>query len=136
MSCCRPENPSTPRTARCPRNGFPYAAVSRRTVLHHLKQSWRQKLSEQGYYFCTDPHCDVVYFGEDQQMLERSAIRGEVGQKSLQPQRTICYCFDLSWQDMLAHPGSKDFVVAQTKAASCACEVRNPSGRCCLKDFP
>jgi len=30
----------------------------------------------------------------------------------------------------------KDFVVEQTKADVCACDIRNPSGRCCLKDFP
>jgi len=29
----------------------------------------------------------------------------------------------------------KAFVVQQTKEKLCACESRNPSGRCCLADF-
>ena len=31
---------------------------------------------------------------------------------------------------------TKEFVMAQTKAQNCACEIRNPSGKCCLVDFP
>jgi hypothetical protein len=27
-------------------------------------------------------------------------------------------------------------VMAQTKAGLCSCDTSNPSGRCCLKDFP
>jgi hypothetical protein len=27
-------------------------------------------------------------------------------------------------------------VIEQTRLHNCACDVRNPSGRCCLKDFP
>jgi len=29
----------------------------------------------------------------------------------------------------------KAFVIQQTKEGLCACESRNPSGRCCLADF-
>jgi len=36
----------------------------------------------------------------------------------------------------LADPGIRDFVVAQTRLGLCACDTRNPSGRCCLIDFP
>ena len=28
-----------------------------------------------------------------------------------------------------------EFVKRETKSKSCACETRNPSGRCCLSDF-
>ena len=30
----------------------------------------------------------------------------------------------------------KDFVIKSTKEKTCACTTRNPSGKCCLKDFP
>ena len=48
----------------------------------------------------------------------------------------LCYCFGVSRADFDRNPGTKDFVTAQTKAGLCACETSNPSGRCCLKDFP
>jgi hypothetical protein len=48
----------------------------------------------------------------------------------------LCYCFGISREDFKRDPGLRDFVVAKTKAGECSCETKNPSGRCCLKDFP
>jgi hypothetical protein len=42
----------------------------------------------------------------------------------------------VSKTDYLDNPGTREFVVEQTKLKHCACEVQNPSGKCCLKDFP
>jgi len=33
-------------------------------------------------------------------------------------------------------PDAKSFVIEKTKGHFCECEARNPSGKCCLKDFP
>jgi len=48
----------------------------------------------------------------------------------------LCYCFGVSSADFERNPATRDFVMAQTKANLCSCETSNPSGRCCLKDFP
>jgi hypothetical protein len=48
----------------------------------------------------------------------------------------LCYCFGVTKADARSDPGIKKFVMAQTKLGLCACEMRNPSGRCCLPDFP
>jgi hypothetical protein len=128
-----------PKTAVCPRNGRTYAGVERRTVLHHVCQPWARALAHQGYYFCDDANCDVVYFGEDQSLLIRSDLRGDVGQKSHGPDKTLCYCFDINAADIQAedvYAQARAFVIEQTRNATCNCAVRNPSGRCCLKDFP
>lgn len=50
--------------------------------------------------------------------------------------RIICYCFDIRLSDYLRDPALKEFVVEKTKAGLCSCKAMNPSGNCCLKDFP
>ena len=127
-------------TAICPANGRRYRQVPLRTVLHHVGRPWQRQIPEQGYYFCTDPECEVVYFGDDQQTLTRTDLRGPIGQKSTDPQRTICYCFGITAADALAPTDggrdSRDYVIERTRIGDCACAIRNPSGRCCLGDFP
>jgi len=130
---------TTPRKAICPANGRIYSSVDRTTILHQAKKPWTHELPEQGYYFCNDPDCDVVYFGEDQRTLVRSDLRVGVGQKSRGQNRTICYCFDVQLSDLASEDSllqSKSFVIEQTRQSSCDCKIRNPSGKCCLSDFP
>lgn len=141
-TCCVTESNSRfPREALCPVNGRPYREVPRRTVLHHIKKPWRESLPAQGYYFCTDAECDVVYFGQDQSVIRRGAVRTDVGQKSTAADRVVCYCFDMTHTDILtaqtaAGNACKAFVVELSRQSACDCEIRNPSGKCCLKDFP
>lgn len=130
---------TTPKNAVCPRNGRAYPMVARRTVLHHMRTPWQRSLSSQAYYFCDDPACDVVYFGADQSLLTRTDVRTEVGQKSCAPGKTLCYCFDISATDIQnddEYVRARAFVIEQTRNETCDCTVRNPSGRCCLKDLP
>ncbi len=139
-TCCSEKTASSPpKQAVCPRNGRAYPGVKRRTVLHQLRKPWARDLADQGYYFCDDPDCDVVYFGEDQSMLLRHDIRNHIGQKSRDTERTICYCFDVDFTDLETAEmkiNARQFVIEQTRNASCDCEIRNPSGKCCLADFP
>jgi hypothetical protein len=135
MTTCTSHNPNS--IATCPVNGKPYREVGRQTVLHHARKPWAKNLPEQRYYFCTDTHCDVVYFGEDKSLILRDEMRETVGQKSRHPQRTVCYCFDIKRSDIQHNPQPlKQFVIEQTKDSQCDCRIRNPSGKCCLKEFP
>jgi hypothetical protein len=122
--------------AVCPVNGREYRAVARTTLLHHLRGVWRRKLPEQAYYFCDDPDCAVVYFGADGLWFTLQDLREPVGQKSRDPQRPLCYCFGINHAEAVDDSRCREFVVAQTKSGSCDCRIRNPSGRCCLGDFP
>jgi hypothetical protein len=110
--------------------------VKARTILHHLKSPWTQALGDQKYYFCESAGCEAVYFGEDDSIIGISETRGEIGQKRTDPNRLLCYCFGVTQGDAEADPAAREFVVQQTKEGACACDSRNPSGRCCLKDFP
>ena len=127
---------SYPKMHCCPVNGERYASVKRKTMLHHVVAPWDMKFKEQGYYFCTDPDCDVVYFGQDNFIIGKSQIRTTIWQKSRNENADICYCFGVSQKKAHYNPAIKQFVTEQVKVSQCACEIRNPSGRCCLKDFP
>lgn len=120
---------------RCPVNGQEYRQVSPKTVLLHIKKPWILSDTDQKYYFCEDPDCAVVYFCQDDSFIKVDALRTRVGIKEKNQDALVCYCFGVSIRDALENPGIKQFVLDQTKRKSCACEVRNPSGRCCLKDF-
>ncbi len=139
--CCSTNNSATGTTTRssrhrCPVHGQSCPPVSRTTVLHHLRQPWQVTLTEQLYYFCDDPECAVVYFGADDSTIRQDAVRTTVGAKSQDDEALLCYCFGVSRAEARDHQAAKDFVVEQTRLGACACETRNPSGRCCLKDFP
>lgn len=125
-----------PKKHRCPANGQEYAEVSARTVAHHIWEPWAWTPTAERYFFCEDPACDVVYFGDDGSTLTKSQLRTRVGAKEKAIDSLLCYCFGVRNEDYQRNPAIKEYVVAQTKAGLCSCDTSNPSGRCCLKDFP
>ena len=132
MADCCTQTP--PKKHRCPVNGKQYHSVSAKTILHNIKSPWNLQNSNQGYYFCDDPECDVVYFGLDDSTIKQTELRKVVGVKENKPHSMVCYCFGVSRQES-ADQSIKEFVIKQTRDKTCACTTRNPSGRCCLKDF-
>ena len=136
--CCALSSCSTgniPRKYKCPGHGMECSQVSITTIMHHIKDPWKWAVKEQGYYFCDDPKCAVVYFGEDASIIETSALRTSVGIKDEAKDSLVCYCFGVTI-DEASDSRVKSFVLHKTKEHICACEIRNPSGKCCLKDFP
>lgn len=134
--CCSLPNchSSHPKKQRCPGNGKEYSEVSARTIAHHIQESWSWTPTATRYFFCDDPDCDVVYFGDDGSTIVTSRTR--IGVKKKADDSLLCYCFGVRNSDFQHNPAIKDFVKDQTKAGLCSCETSNPSGRCCLKDFP
>lgn len=137
-NCCTQSgtNFKAPRKQTCPVNQHGYVSVSIKTILHHVKKTWNIHLKDQGYYFCDDPNCDVVYFGEDGSVIKKSELRTIVAAKENSPDTLICHCFGVSLLDVKKNPAIEAFVMQHTKLGNCSCETSNPSGRCCLKDFP
>jgi hypothetical protein len=124
-----------PRKLRCPSSGAECAEVSPRTIAHHIDAPWTWTPTASRWFFCDDAVCDVAYFGDDGSILPRSRLRGRAGMNA-PDDRLLCHCFGLTLDEFLRHPATRDYVVAQTRAGQCSCETSNPSGRCCLKDFP
>ena len=137
-SCCSNDKSEKtfPRKQPCPVNQQDYILVSLKTVLHHINNSWQANLKQQGYYFCSDPSCDIVYFGEDGRVIKTSELHTTVSVKNNKPNDPVCYCFGVTRNVAEKNPEIKNFVIQQTKLGNCSCETSNPSGRCCLKDFP
>ncbi len=137
-SCCHSasaiESPS--RIHACPVNGQEYKSVAVKTILHHINSPWEWTEKQQGYYFCDDPNCDVVYFGEDNSVITKSEVRTVVGIKECKPDALVCYCFGVSRTDAQDRPSLRDYIVQKTKAGICSCDTSNPAGHCCLKHFP
>ena len=141
--CCPNKDKIVKKSGKaiCPECNTQQNEVSFQTVLFHTKCPENQSLPQSDFYFCSNPQCAIVYFNVDGRTVEKSQVRGHVGQKRQDLERTLCYCFGLSqkqFDEEVKSQGkspSKDWIIEQTRNHNCACEIRNPSGRCCLKDF-
>ena len=65
----------------CPKNNKEYREVPYKTILHHVKAPWSLALKDQAYYFCSDPDCEVVYFGEHNSSIHKDQLRTRLGIK-------------------------------------------------------
>ncbi len=93
----------------------------------------------QAVYLCLDTECSVVYFGDQGMQAHRNEIRTipnfKVGGSDL-----ACFCFlhdseriRREVEDLGASPTAESIRRA-VEDKNCACEVHNPSGRCCLPE--
>jgi hypothetical protein len=115
-------------------SGFPGKPVDWLTV---ASQSTGEVPPRQDFWLCRDPECDLVYFGAGGAVLNRGDLRQPPGFKT-ESDGLLCYCFQYRRGDIerqLADTGGTTVVEeikARVRARRCACEVRNPSGKCCL----
>jgi hypothetical protein len=94
------------------------------------------------YYFCDSSDCAVVYFALDVEAprFRREDLVVKVGAKETADPIPICYCFGFTRQDIwdeIRSTGKSTVakrITAEVEAGRCACEVKSPSGKCCLGD--
>jgi hypothetical protein len=99
-------------------------------------------MPETQYYFCAARDCDVVYFGFDPQapVFRRGDLLVRVGAKEESDSVPVCYCFGFTRKDIameIDRTGRStvaERISTEVKRGNCACEVKNPSGKCCLGD--
>ena len=122
-------------SGNCPESGYRGQSVDWLTVAALTSGLVPPK---QQFWMCWDPDCEVVYFGEDGTLLCVSDLAVTPGFKMQSANGLVCYCFLHTRgeiQGELQATGKTtvpDHITAEVKAGNCACEVRNPSGRCCL----
>lgn len=146
MSDCCSVNAKTgtaPLVMRCPLNGARSRKVETLTVKSLVRRLPLGMLNTQ-YYFCDALDCEVVYFPLDTRapLFRRGDLLVRVGAKEKEIEQTIsiCYCFGFTRSDIeneVAETGSSaitEQIRKEVKAGNCACEVKNPSGKCCLAD--
>jgi hypothetical protein len=130
-----------PAILRCPVNGVRSKQVDMLTV-KSLVRALPLGMPNTQYYFCEASDCDVVYFASevDAPMFRREDLVVRVGAKETVDPIPICYCFGFSRQDIWDEIRSKGKstvakrITAEVEAGRCACELKNPSGKCCLGD--
>ena len=124
----------------CPANGRSGRPVSTRTVKAVLTHGALARVSPVPHYFCADPACDVVYFDTAGGCYRQSDVQIPVLHKQSPGQRLLCYCFgesEASIQHEIVSLGRSNAVgriQGHIKAGRCACDTRNPTGTCCLRD--
>ena len=138
--CCSVGDGSkAPAVMACPVNGARSKQVDMLTVKSLVRQLPLRTPNTQ-YYFCEALDCDVVYFPFDAQAptFRREDLLVRVGAKEKADPIAVCYCFGFTRKDIhdeIAETGQStvaERITAEVKAGNCACEVKNPSGKCCL----
>ena len=82
----------------------------------------------------------MVYFSSDA-LFRKPDVKVRVGIKEGEDPVPLCYCFDYTRADVqreveeLGTPHIHEKIKAEVQAGFCACEVKNPSGNCCLGDI-
>lgn len=119
----------------CGKKGKPVATLTVKSLVRG-----HTRVTPGSYLFCRTPDCDVVYFSEAVG-LRKSDVKVRVGLKESKDPVPLCYCFDYSRADIRKDVEERDStgilerIKAEVKAGYCACEVKNPSGDCCLGDI-
>ena len=142
MSDCCSVNESVreaPAVMDCPVSGTRSKRVAALTVKSLVRQLPLEMPKTQ-YYFCETLGCDAVYFPLDTQapLFRRGDLTVRVGAKETEDPIPVCYCFGFTQKDIekeIAETGRSTVanrISAEVKAGNCACEVKNPSGKCCL----
>src|SRR5712671_6540015 len=130
-----------PAVMACPVNGARSKQVDILTVKSLVRQLPLGMPNTQ-YYFCEAPGCDAVYFPLDAQAptFRRGDLIVRVGRKETADPIAVCYCFGFTRKDIqreIVKTGRSTIlgrIMTEVKVGNCACEMKNPSGKCCLGD--
>jgi hypothetical protein len=123
----------------CRKCGHRGQRVSRQTIENMLTPESLSRLETGNYFFDASPDCDVVYFSNERDSyFTKHDIKVRVGIKETQDPIPLCYCFGHTAESVHAEVESigtstvVERITQQVSAGNCACEVKNPSGRCCI----
>ena len=136
MSCCC-SGDLPPATLECPQCGISCKNISMKTIFHQVKFPDILDIDNDSYYYCADKTCSVGYFSQEGKTISKNQLRAFTELEN----NKLCYCFDINTEQYVNSLKNetadtiKNFVIQKTKAGDCACEIRNPSGQCCLAKF-
>ncbi len=139
--CLVTDKTDAPLTENCPVAQTASSRVQLRTVRSLVRGERRWQLQNVQYYFCNDSKCPVVYFSdEDVPYFRIEDLDVRVFVKDSGDDVPVCYCFEWTHERIrkeIIETGRSTAameIARQVKAALCACDVKNPKGRCCLGD--
>ena len=140
MDCCAPKNTASDHRTICKQCSQKAKTVDAVTLYHMLRNQFLSAIQkEAAYYFCESKDCTVVYFNnETDQYFTKDDVRIRIGLKETESPIQVCYCFDYTEESIreeverTSTSTATEEIAAKVQAGLCACEVRNPAGRCCL----
>ncbi len=142
MNCCSATKEYKETTSKpnvCPYCQNESSTVGIKTVKHWLKTPIVLDVPEENFYFCSSTDCFVVYFSKTGAVYKKDDVRARIGIKEIKGEIPVCYCFDIT-KDMIKSglsgtrkTGFSKWISIEVKKGNCACDVRNPSGHCCLE---
>lgn len=124
----------------CPGNGRRGAPVALRTVKAMLVPEALRRVGREQHYYCSDTGCSVVYFSRGGAHYSTEDVSVPVADKQVGRPMLVCYCFGYVAEEAVAASGVAEpaaivAIRSHVNAGRCACDVRNPSGRCCLRSL-
>lgn len=131
---CYSVTASDQNASRCPASGSSGKPVNWVTV---ATLTIGPVPAKQTFRLCRDAQCEVVYYGSAGTVITIEDLSVQPGFKD-GSDGLVCYCF-LHRKADIAHQLSEtgetavfESIENEVRAGNCACEVRNPSGKCCL----
>ena len=137
-SCCtlQPEGKK-----ECPRCHNKAKGVLEKTLNALLTQKTKESFNSlEGFCYCKTPSCDVIYFRDDT-LLYQKDLKVSVGIKEGAKPANLCYCFEWTKEKIeeeirrYGKTRALDDIKEKMKDTGCSCEIKNPSGSCCLGDI-
>ena len=139
--CCKLPEPPVAADDLCQRCGATGRRVLRETMESLLKPEALERLADEPYYFDRTLECEAVYFSnEARSYFHKDELKVRVGLKETPSPIPLCYCFghtaESVREEILTTGRSTvaERITAEVQAGNCSCEVKNPSGKCCLGD--
>ena len=128
------------KTYICKECGNKGKSVKEITLRNHVKESKLESIKNfEGFYFCETHTCQVIYFNNEQSFyLHKEDVKTRVGLKETYDPIPVCYCFGWTREKIFNQIKQQGFstavqeISAKVKAGECACDIYNPSGKCCL----
>lgn len=124
----------------CPKCYESAKGVLAKTLEHLLTDISKSKLdSLDGFHYCKTSTCEVIYFKEDK-VLTQKDLNVVVGLKEGAIPANMCYCFGWTKERMREDIDKNGTSTAlenikyNMKTIGCSCEIKNPSGYCCMAD--
>ena len=117
---------------KCPNCGHKGTKVENDTMIHHVKDI--SKIVDGTYSFCHTPQCDIVYFC-NKDTFTTSMVNKEIGFKdAASEQGAVCFCYNYLKSE-LYDESLIDKINIRIDNYGSRCDLRNPTGKCCLKDI-
>ena len=143
MDCCCSGAKITKETPQnvCSSCGQIGRVVARKTVVHHVKSEKLNEVKSGEYKFCSSENCPAVYYSASGEMFTVADVRELAAAKTKGDERPLCYCFGFTegFARLEIERTGESSVPKQVsrfiKEKLCSCEIRNPSGVCCLGEI-